>query len=149
MSDTSLFTYTNPFAIWLGIKLISCNDEGTHTELELRDELLNSFHIAHGGVSMSLLDITMAQAARFSDPRAKALSQPRSTVVTVDMKTSFLRPAKPGKLHIYGQVLRATDSLVFTEGWIIDRSEKKVVHATGTFKYLRASTSMGHLAATE
>jgi hypothetical protein len=51
--------------------------------IEIRPELYNSWQYAHGGVVMTLLDVTMGSAARSSVPHAAG-------VVTVDMSVSFI-----------------------------------------------------------
>lgn len=126
----------NYFADFLGIQTVYAGRDGVDMALELRNELLNSYHVAHGGVSMTMLDIVMAKAARWSDPYAQEGEMGRK-VVTVEMKTSFLRPARPGKLTAHGQIIQVTESLAFTQGWAMDSYGKKVAHATGLFKYLR------------
>ena len=91
-------------------------------------EHLNSFQVTHGGASMTLLDVTMATAARSVTPDMG--------VVTIEMKTSFLQPAR-GPLRGVGQLLHRTKSMAFTEGRILDAEGRVCAHATGTFKYMR------------
>ena len=95
-----------------------------------KPEHLNSFGVAHGGVCMALLDVTMAAAAR---SMAKDMG-----VVTIEMKTSFMRPApgSGGPLQSRGLLLHRTKSMAFTEGKIYDAQGQLCAHATGTFKYV-------------
>ncbi|CAN5494064.1 PaaI family thioesterase [soil metagenome] len=96
-----------------------------------RPEHLNSFAVAHGGACMTLLDVAMAVAARSV--------QKDMGVVTIEMKTSFMRPA-PGdgsKLTARGRLMHRTKSLAFTEATIYDAQGQACAHATGTFKYVR------------
>ena len=51
-----------------------------------RPEHCNSFGVTHGGAVMTFLDVIMATAARSV--------QPDMGVVTIEMKTSFMRPAR-------------------------------------------------------
>jgi uncharacterized protein (TIGR00369 family) len=69
-------------------------------------------------------------------------------VVTIEMKTSFMRPARvePGALHGKGRVLHRTRSTAFTEGFIYDAGGVLCAHATGTFKYVAQATSAGGVA---
>ena len=53
-----------PFVEMLGFELISCEAGRAEIAMTLRDELTNSYSVAHGGVSMTLLDVAMAHAAR-------------------------------------------------------------------------------------
>ncbi|MEC5214686.1 uncharacterized protein (TIGR00369 family) [Polaromonas sp. CG_9.5] len=92
---------------------------------------LNSFAVTHGGACMTLLDVAMAVAARSV--------QKDMGVVTIEMKTSFMRPA-PGdgsKLTARGRLMHRSTSLAFTEATIYDAKGQACAHATGTFKYVR------------
>ncbi len=96
-----------------------------------RPEHLNSFAVAHGGAIMTLLDVTMAVAARSV--------QKDMGVVTIEMKTSFMQPA-PGdgsKLTGKGRLLHRSATLAFTEATLYDVQGHTCAHATGTFKYVR------------
>ena len=104
--------------------------------LSLRDELTNSWSVAHGGVTMTLLDVVMAHAARSPNQPGHAESP---GVVTIEMKTSFMRPAKVtpgGRLTAKGRLMHRTKSMAFTEGTIYDEAGLACAHATGTFKYV-------------
>lgn len=116
-----------PFVELLGLRLLQFDQGCSELVFEPRPEHLNSFRIVHGGVSMTLLDVAMASAARSVQKELGA--------VTVEMKTSFMRPAK-GRLTARGRLLHRTSSLAFTEASISDASGKLCAHATGTFKYL-------------
>ncbi len=92
---------------------------------------LNSFAVAHGGACMTLLDVAMAAAARSV--------QKESGVVTIEMKTSFMRPA-PGdgsRLTAKGRLIHRTATLAFTEATLYDEEGRVCSHATGTFKYVK------------
>ena len=75
-----------PFVDHLGFSLEKF--EGGESELLFapRPEHLNSFDVTHGGAVMTFLDVIMATAARSVDPDMG--------VVTIEMKTTFMRPAK-------------------------------------------------------
>ena len=123
-----------PFVEHLQLELVRCDGGHARIDLQLRDELTNSFAVAHGGVLMTLLDVAMAHAARSPD---QAGGEPRPGVVTVEMKTTFVRPGE-GRLTALGRVLHRASSLVFCEGGVHDESGALVAHSTGTFKHLRA-----------
>ncbi|HRN75407.1 PaaI family thioesterase [Ottowia sp.] len=94
-------------------------------------EHCNSFGVTHGGAVMTYLDVIMATAARSV--------QPDIGVVTIEMKTSFMRPAPatPGVPLIgQGKLLHRTRSMAFVEGRIIDAQGQLCAQATGTFKYV-------------
>lgn len=56
-------------------------------------------------------------------------------IVTIEMKTSFMQPAK-GHLIGRGKLLHRTRSMAFTEGQLLDEQGRVCVHATGTFRYV-------------
>jgi len=75
-----------------------------------------------------LLDVTLATAARSVD---RAMG-----VVTIEMKTSFMQPAK-GTLTAKGRLMHRTGSMAFTEGTLYDSEGRACAHATATFKYVK------------
>ena len=117
-----------PFVTHLGFELTRF--EGGHSEIRYtpKPEHLNSFEVTHGGASMTLLDVTMATAARSVDPDMG--------VVTIEMKTSFMQAAR-GPLTGKGRLIHRTKSMAFTEGTIFDAQGRACAHATGTFKYVK------------
>ena len=126
-----------PFVDHLGFTLEKF--ENGHSELHFkpRAEHLNSFDITHGGAVMTLLDVVMATAARSVEPDMG--------VVTIEMKTSFMRPAKISEgenLVAKGLLLLRTKTMIFTEGKVYDAAGQLCAHATGTFKYVKRTPSM-------
>jgi uncharacterized protein (TIGR00369 family) len=120
-----------PFVDHLGFTLEKF--EGGQSELHFapRPEHLNTFDVTHGGAIMCLLDVVLATAARSVDPELG--------VVTIEMKTSFMRPAAAAngeKLIATGQLLHRTRNMAFTEGRVFDAQGQLCAHATGTFKYM-------------
>ncbi len=122
------FGVSIPFVEHLGFSLERF--EGGESELRFtpRAEHLNSFAVTHGGACMTLLDVTMAAAAR--SVRAEM------GVVTIEMKTSFMQPAR-GALTGRGRLMHASATMAFTEGTIYDEEGRACAHATGTFKYVK------------
>jgi uncharacterized protein (TIGR00369 family) len=117
-----------PFVQLLGFELMLF--EGGHSQINYdpKPEHLNSFNVVHGGASMTLLDVTMAVAARSVSPELG--------VVTIEMKSSFMRAAK-GPLVAKGKLIHRTATMAFTEASIFDADDKICAHATGTFKYVK------------
>ena len=128
------FTVRIPFVDMLGFELIAFDAGHAEMALDLRDELTNSWSVVHGGVSMTLLDVVMAHAAR-------SPNQPGHTespgVLTVEMKTTFMRPGV-GRLLGRGHLIHRTASMAFCEGTIVNSAGLVIAQATGTFKYVRA-----------
>ncbi len=129
-----------PFVESLGLELWHFGGGKAELRLDLAEAHLNSWAVAHGGVLMTLLDVAMAHAARSSNSD-HAMTAPG--VVTVEMKTSFLRAAE-GRIRAVGTLLHRTTTMAFTEGHVYDADEGHLcAHATGTFKFLRALPTKG------
>lgn len=118
-----------PFVHHLGFELTRFDGGQSEICYEPQPEHLNSFGVTHGGASMTLLDVTMAVAARSV--------QKDMGVVTVEMKTSFMQPAV-GALVARGKLLHRSSTMAFTEATVFDAQGRACAHATGTFKYVRA-----------
>ena len=128
-----------PFVDLLGIEVLQFEGGQSELALTLREELCNSWSVAHGGVTMTLLDVAMAHAARSPGQPGHPTS---ASVVTIEMKTSFMRPAL-GRLVAHGRLLRRTAQMAFCEGSLSDETGELVAHATGTFRYLRGLPAGG------
>ncbi len=126
--DENTFGVTIPFVQHLGFRLVRMEGGESCIEFDPRPEHLNSFSVTHGGAVMTLLDVTMAVAARSVDQQMG--------VVTIEMKTSFMQPAR-GRLSGQGRLMHRTATLAFTEATIVDAEGRACAHATGTFKYVR------------
>jgi uncharacterized protein (TIGR00369 family) len=120
-----------PFVSHLGFELIRFEGGESTLEFTPRPEHQNSFGVAHGGAIMTLMDVTMATAARSVAPDMG--------VVTIEMKTSFMRPT-PGDGSILtgrGLLIQRTASMAFVEAKLYDSQGNACAHATGTFKYVK------------
>ena len=51
------------FSQWLGIEIIKARDGYCELKMIVRKEMLNGFHISHGGISYSLADTALAFAS--------------------------------------------------------------------------------------
>jgi len=122
------FGVSIPFVEHLGFSLERFDGGQSELRFTPRAEHMNSFAVTHGGACMTLLDVTMAAAAR--SLRAEM------GVVTIEMKTSFMQPAR-GALIGRGRLMHATATMAFTEGTIYDEEGRACAHATGTFKYVK------------
>ena len=135
----STFTVHIPFVEMIGFELISFDAGRAEIALTLRDELTNSRNMAHGGVSMTLLDVVMAHAARSPNQPG----QPETHgVLTIEMKTTFMRPGI-GRLLGRGHLVHRTASMAFCEGDIVNEAGLIVAQASGTFKYVKALPAHG------
>ena len=117
-----------PFVHYLGFELVVFDSGLSQIDYEPKPDHLNSFGVTHGGAVMTLMDVTMAVAARSV---AKDMG-----VVTIEMKTSFMRPAR-GKLSGKGRLVHRTPTMAFVEAIVYDAQSQACAHSTGTFKYVR------------
>jgi uncharacterized protein (TIGR00369 family) len=132
MSDQSApsplpFGANIPFVAHLGFEMIRFEAGQSEMRFDPRPEHLNSYDVVHGGAVMTLLDVSMATAARSID---KSMG-----VVTIEMKTSFMQPAR-GPLLAKGRLIHRTQSMAFTETSMYDAQGQLCAQATGTFKYV-------------
>jgi uncharacterized protein (TIGR00369 family) len=120
-----------PFVTHMGFELELFEGGESVITFTPKPEHLNTFGVTHGGACMTLLDVTMALAARSVQKDMGA--------VTIEMKTSFMRPA-PGDgtaLTGKGRLMHRTATMAFVEATIHDAAGKVCAHATGTFKYVK------------
>ena len=121
-----------PFVELLGFELIAFADGRSEIHFPPQTAHLNSFNVTHGGALMTLLDVSMATAARSVTPEMG--------VVTIEMKTSFMQPAVPsdgGPLVAKGELMHRTATMAFTQATVFDAAGRACAHATGTFKYVK------------
>jgi acyl-CoA thioesterase len=120
-----------PFLSHIGAEFLGMENGRAEIALNLQTHHMNSWQVAHGGVTMTLLDVVMSMAGRSLDPSARG-------GVTVEMKTSFLQPAgMPGERIIAkGKAFHRSTTMVFCDGEIWN-GDKLVAKAMGTFKYLK------------
>ncbi len=148
-----------PYIESLGVELLEMADGKAVAVMTPKPEHLNSWDVVHGGVLMTLLDFTMAMAGRSAwrlgpgaavaaadaadagafaavAPQAAPSTPPEEEArnLTVEMKTSFLRPAR-GRLVVTGRCLQSGRSLSFCEAEITDAGGGPIARASGTFKF--------------
>jgi uncharacterized protein (TIGR00369 family) len=124
-----------PFVELLGFEMVRFEDGQSELRYQTRPEHTNSFDVAHGGALMTLLDVSMATAARSV--------QKDMGVVTIEMKISFMQAAR-GLLTAKGRLMHRTKSMAFTESTVYDGEGRACCSAMGTFKYVkRQPTSAG------
>ena len=126
-----------PFVESMGIELHGYGDGHAELRVDLDEAHLNAWDVAHGGVVMTLLDVAMAMAARSGTGHTGG-------VATIEMKTSFLRPAEH-QLRAVAKVLHRTSTLAFCEGSLFDDEGKLCASASGTFKVLRGLAARGRI----
>jgi uncharacterized protein (TIGR00369 family) len=120
-----------PFLTEMGVEFLGMHDGTAELALNLQPRHMNSWHVTHGGVTMTLLDVVMSMAGRSLYPEAQA-------GVTVDMNTSFLQPGgvAGARLIAKGKAYHRSTAMCFCEGELWN-GDQLIAKAMGTFKYLR------------
>jgi len=88
-------------------------------------QFVNPIHLVHGGLLTAMLDETMGTAAA-------AKARLKLAFPTLDIRVSFLSPAKPGTLYCEGRALEIGRSIAFLEGTLRDESGRHIAEATAT-----------------
>ena len=128
-APNALAVLESPFVDHLGVQLVSAADGVSEVVLPLAPDHMNTWAVAHGGVTMTLADVALAMAAR-------SLAGDGVGVVTVEMKVNFMQPGR-GELRASARVLHRSTTMAYCEGEIRDSEGHFVAKALGTFKYMR------------
>ena len=113
----------------MGIRTVRAEHGVSELALTLDDRHMNRWSVAHGGVTMTLLDAALAAAARHVEGNERGL-------VTVEMKVTFMQPGL-GDLKAHARVLHRSSTMAYCDGEVLDAEGKLVAKAMGTYKYLR------------
>lgn len=124
-----------PFLQHLGVEVVHQEQGRVIMALQIKPEYTNSWHVAHGGVTMTLLDVAMGGALRTTDPE-------RGSAVSIEIKVNFLAPGN-GRLSAEGRVLQRGSSISVCEGEIRDESGALVAKALGTYMLKRRKEQEG------
>jgi uncharacterized protein (TIGR00369 family) len=89
------------------------------------EQFCNPMRQIQGGYLCVMLDECMSVACMVA-------SGMTSVAPTLEMKTSFFRPATPGPMRGVGRVVRWGKTVAFTEGELYDGEGRLVAKATGT-----------------
>ena len=117
-----------PSSTTLGFRMLAVSQAERRVEIEFdaRAEVMaNPMKQIQGGYLCAMLDERMSVACQVS-------SGMTHVAPTVEMKTSFFRPAMPGRLKGIGRVIRWGKTIAFTEGELWDAEGRLVAKATGT-----------------
>ena len=112
----------------LGFRLVAVSqaDKSVEVEFEAKAELLlNPMKQVQGGYLCAMLDECMSVACMVA-------SGMTHVAPTAEMKTTFFRPAMPGKLKGIGKVAKWGRTIAFTEGELYDADGRLLAKATGT-----------------
>lgn len=115
----------------LGIRLVRYHSDGLTVECAVRDELLNSAGVLHGGVLATVADaaVGIALARHFGGKRA---------MTTIELKINYLRPVPAGKVLARARLLKVGTTICVGRVDVKDSSGKIVAAALVSYMLLRA-----------
>jgi uncharacterized protein (TIGR00369 family) len=116
-----------PVAALLGWKLVAVDPERGTIRLEFaaKSDFLNPAGVIQGGILGAMLDDTMG-------PAAVAFLGGRHFAQTLELKTNFIRAARPGRLFGDAKVVHRGRDILFLEGALSDEAGKLIATATAT-----------------
>lgn len=109
-----------------GITMEEAGEGRLVARMPIRPQVLNPLGIVHGGVTYTLTDSAMGYAVWQQYQGQKA-------AVTVEVKITYLAPGRGKELLAEATVLRAGNTLAYTECRVRDDRGRLVATATGTY----------------
>ena len=111
------------FSQWLGIEIIDVSEGFCQLKMTVREEMLNGFQIAHGGIAYSLADSALAFAS--NSHGRKSLSVETSISHTVSVKEGDV-------LTVTTKELSLSDKIGIYLITIVNQSNEDVAYFKGT-----------------
>ena len=107
----------------VGIEVEDAEEGRSRIRLEAGDRHLNPVGTVHGGAIATLVDTAMGAAVKTTGDGSTA---------TVEMKVTYLEPARPGTLVADAQVRKRGRRITIVEAEVT-QDDELVAHAIGTF----------------
>ena len=120
-------------AALLGWKPLEVEPGRSRVEFQAKEEFYNPAGVVQGGILAAMLDDTMW-------PAVGMLLSPHHHSTAVEMKVSFLRPARAGRIIGEGRVVHKGRSVVFMEGSLSAEDGSLIATATATWRIASRST---------
>jgi molybdopterin converting factor subunit 1 len=109
----------------LGSRPLDAEPGHVRMEFQATEQFLNPMGVVQGGFLTAMLDETMGPAAISALP-------PGQGVPTLELKVSFIRPARPGRLVADARVVHMGRSVVFLESSLVTDDGTLIATATAT-----------------
>ncbi len=120
----------DPFSQWLGIERVENGPGKSHLKMTVRDEMMNGFSIAHGGITYSLADSALAFAANAHGQHA----------LSVETSIAHLKPVNSGdELQTEVEEISLTRKLGIYQIRIFNQHKELIALFKGTV-YRKSST---------
>jgi uncharacterized protein (TIGR00369 family) len=119
-----------PFDEFLELQYERIDDNQIKVTLPVKPLYLNSLGVVHGGIISSLADVAMSNV--YSEGNENGVQQ----LVTIDLKTSFLSPAKGEYLVARAFYSKQGKTIIHGECQIWNDQEKLVAKSNGIFYLL-------------
>lgn len=121
-----------PAAALLGWKVLEAEPGSGHVRIqyEATEQFVNPLGNVQGGFLTAMLDDTMG-------PALVTLLEPGEFPPTLELKVSFLRPARPGRFVGEGRVVHRGRRVAFLEGRLLDEAGELVATATSTVRIVQ------------
>jgi uncharacterized protein (TIGR00369 family) len=119
-----------PAAQTLGLEIVEADPAGT---VDLAFAATERFTNPSGNVLGAFVAAMLYDTV---GPALLATLGPDEFQSTVEMKTTFLRPARPGRLTAHGRVVHRVEDIAFLEAVLRDPDDAVVATATATARVI-------------
>lgn len=117
------------FAASLGFRLAALHRDGLTLECDVREELLNSAGVLHGGVTATLADAAVGVALHY-------LLGSHRPITTIEMKINYFRAVSEGRISARAHMLRMGSTICVGRVDITDSQRKLIGTALATYMIL-------------
>lgn len=114
------------FSELIGFTLASSGDGRAELVLDVESRHLNPHGTVHGGAIATLVDSAMGAAVATTTADGEG-------PVTIEMKVTYLEPARSGQLRASAAVRRRGRRITIVEAEVVDADDEAVAHAIATF----------------
>lgn len=116
------------FSQWLGITVLEVGEGSCKLQMTVRKEMLNGFGIAHGGITYSLADSTLAFASNSKGQKAVSVETSISHTQSLKEGDTLIAEAKEehcsNKIAVYSiKVSRDGDTVALFKGTVYRTSK--------------------------
>jgi uncharacterized protein (TIGR00369 family) len=120
-----------PFNALLGLRLTKLHRDGLTIECAVRDELLNSAGVVHGGVTATMADavVGIALNRHFGGQRK---------ITTIELKINYFRPVAHGKVHARAYLVRIGSTICVGRADLTDADGHPIATALVTYMILES-----------